>query len=113
MTLNSSVAEESHIVNFDIESMDHNYCMNMTNIFVVDHIPGKAYNLDATQYPHLYNIDVIDNFDGRIDLLIGQDYADCFQPLELNLLCMALTLSMLQVIVLYLILSPHPHSREM
>ena len=83
MTLNSSVAEESHIVNFDIESMDHNYCMNMTNIFVVDHIPGKAYNLDVTQYPHLYNIDVIDNFDGRVDLLIGQDYADCFQPLEL------------------------------
>ena len=83
MTLNSSVAEESHIVNFDIESMDHNYCVNMTNIFVVDHIPGKAYNLDVTQYPHLYNIDVIDNFDGCIDLLIGQDYADCFQPLEL------------------------------
>ena len=83
MTLNSSVAEESHIVNFDIESMDHNYCVNMTNIFVVDDIPGKAYNLDLTQYPHLYNIDVIDNFDGRIDLLIGQDYADCFQPLEL------------------------------
>ena len=83
MTLNSSVAEESHIVNFDIESMDHIYCMNMTNIFVVDHIPGKAYNLDVTQYPHLYNIDVIDDFDGSIDLLIGQDYADCFQPLEL------------------------------
>ena len=83
MTLNRSVAEESHIVNFDIESMDHNYCVNMTNIFVVDHIPGKAYNLDVTQYPHLYNIDVIDDFDDRIDLLIGQDYADCFQPLEL------------------------------
>ena len=83
MTLNSSVAEESHIVNFDIESMDHNYRVNMTNIFVVDDIPGKAYHLDVTQYPHLYNIDVIDNFDGRIDLLIGQDYADCFQPLEL------------------------------
>ena len=83
MTLNSSVAEESHIVNFDIKSMDHNYCMNLTNIFVVDHIPGQAYNLDVTQYPHLYNIDVIDDFDGSIDLLIGQDYADCFQPLEL------------------------------
>ena len=83
MTLNSSVAEESHIVNFDIESVDHNYCVNMTNIFVVDHIPGKAYNLDVTQCSHMYNIDVIDDFDGSIDLLIGQDYADCFQPLEL------------------------------
>ena len=83
MTLNSCVAEESHVVNFDIASMDHNYSVNMKNIFVVDKIPGKSYKLDVTVYPHLYNIDVVDNFDGNIDLLIGQDYAECFQPLEL------------------------------
>ena len=83
MTLNSCIAEESRVVKFDIESMDHNYSVNMKNIFVVDKIPGKSYKLDVTVYPHLYNIDVVDNFDGNIDLLICQDYAECFQPLEL------------------------------
>ena len=83
MTLNSSAAEESQVVKFDIESMDHNYSVNMKNIFVVDKIPGKSYKLDVSVYPHLYNIDVVDSFDGNIDLLIGQDYAECFQPLEL------------------------------
>ena len=83
MTLNSSVAEQSSVVNFDIESMDHSCNINMRNTFVVETILGKSYELDVTSYPHLYDIDVIDDFDGTIDLLIGQDYAACFQLLEL------------------------------
>ena len=83
MTLNSSVAEQSSLVNFDIESIDHSCNRNIRNTFVVDTIAGKSYKLDVTSYPHFYDIDVIDDFDGTVDLLFGQDYADCFQPLEL------------------------------
>ena len=77
--------KENKIQNFqfDTKSMDHDYSVNKKNVFVVDKIPGKSYKLDVTVYPHLYNINVIANVDGNIDLLIGQDYADCFQPLEL------------------------------
>ena len=67
---------------FDIKSMDHDYSVNKKNVCVVK-IPGKSYKLDVTVYPHLYNIDVIANVDGNVDLLIGQDYANCFQPLDL------------------------------
>ena len=34
-------------------------------------------------YPYMNGIDVKDRFDGHIDLLIGQYYAECFQPLHL------------------------------
>ena len=83
MTLNKTICKRSHVVDFSIESLNHDFDIDMHSIFVVDSIPGKPYNLDISTYSHLHGLDVIDRFDGHIDLLIGQDYADCFMPLDL------------------------------
>lgn len=83
MTLNKSVCKQSSTVDFTIQSMSQDFSIDMKSIFVVNSIPGRSYMFDSSDYPYLSGIDVIDNFDGHIDLLLGQDYADCFIPLQL------------------------------
>ena len=53
-------------------------------IFVIDSIPDKPYMFDVDAYPLMNGIDVINRFDGHIYLLIGQDYAEYFPSLHLN-----------------------------
>ena len=54
----------------------------MKNVHVVESIPTKKYAIDVNRYPHLREIDAISSFDHEVDLLIGQDYACCFVPLD-------------------------------
>ena len=76
-TMNKSICKQSNVVDFTIESMNQAFEIDMKSIFVIDSIPGKPYMFDVDAYPYMNGID------GHIDLLIGQDYAECVQPLHL------------------------------
>ena len=54
----------------------------MKNIFVIDCIPTTSYAMDVNMYHHLEGLDLVNPFHGTVDILIGQDYASCFLPLE-------------------------------
>ena len=84
MTLNSSVSKTADTVNLAIESIDRNFSIDMRSIYVVDSIPTKSYTIDVKAYSHLRDIDFVSTFDHEVDLLIGQDYASCFVPLEVR-----------------------------
>ena len=83
-TLNSSVSKTVDSVNVTIESVDRNFSIDMRSIYVVDSIPTKSYTIDVKAYSHLRDIDFVSTFDHEVDLLIGQDYASCFVPLEIR-----------------------------
>ena len=81
-TLNNSISKDANTVNFTIASADHEFTVDMKNVHVVESIPTKKYAIDVNRYPHLREIDPISSFNHEVDLLIGQDYACCFVPLD-------------------------------
>ena len=83
-TLNSSVSKAVDSVNVTIESFDCNFSIDMRSIYIVDSIPTKSYTVDVNAYSHLRDVDFVSTFDHEVDLLIGQDYASCFVPLEVR-----------------------------
>ena len=83
-TLNSSTSKDTDVVNVSVDSLDHKFHIDMKNVYVVDSIPTKPFNIDVDSYSHLKYIDVVTSVDHDVDLLIGQDYASCFVPLDVR-----------------------------
>ena len=81
-TIDRSLIKQSSIVNFTVDSVNHDFTCDFKSIFVVNSIPGIPYKINVNLYPYLYSLDLVDNFDGHIDVLIGQDYASCFMPID-------------------------------
>ena len=57
----------------------------MSGVFVIDSIPAKSAPIDLESYAHLSGLDIpsYNNYQG-VDLLIGQDHAEAFLPLEIR-----------------------------
>ena len=83
-TLNSSTSKDTDVVNVSVDSPDHKFHIDMKNVYVVDSIPTKPFHIDVDSYSHLKDIDVVTSVDHDVDLLIGQDYASCFVPLDVR-----------------------------
>ena len=83
-TLNSSTSKDTDVVNVSVDSLDHKFHIDMKNVYVVDSIPTKPFNIDIDSYSHLKDIDVSTSVGHDVDLLIGQDYASCFVPLDVR-----------------------------
>ena len=74
--------EESHVTDFMLESMDRSASVSLSHVFVWDKIPVKCDYLDVSQYEHLKDLDLFTGDVQEIDLLIGQDFAQCLMPLH-------------------------------
>ena len=84
-TLNNATSKDkTGVVNISVESLDHKFSIDMKNVYVVNAVPTKPFNVDVNRYSHLRDIDVVSSFDHDVDLLIGQDYARCFLPLDVR-----------------------------
>ena len=84
-TLNNATSKDNTgVVNISVESLDHKFSIDMKNVYVVNSVPTKPFNVDVNRYSHLRDIDVVSSFDHDVDLLIGQDYARCFLPLDVR-----------------------------
>ena len=82
--MNSSTSKDTDVVHVSVDSLDHKFHIDMKNVYVVDSIPTKPFNIDVDSYSHLKDIDVVTSVDHDVDLLIGQDYASCFVPLDVR-----------------------------
>jgi len=71
----------TEIVNLDVESVDGNEYLRMSNVIIVDRIPVNVQKVDTQAFPHLCDV-TTPNGGSTIDLLIGQDHAVAFVPLE-------------------------------
>ena len=84
-TLNNATSKDNTgVVNISVESLNHKFSIDMKNVYVVNSVPTKPFNVDVTRYSHLRDLDVVSSFDHDVDLLIGQDYARCFLPLDVR-----------------------------
>ena len=80
-TMSSVAAVQSKQVSMKISSGDES--MYITGLKVVESIPVSSASLDQNMYPHLQDLDVSANIECyEVDILIGQDFADAFFPLE-------------------------------
>ena len=57
-TLNSSTSKDTNVVNVSVDSLDHKFHIDMKNVYVVDSIPTKPFNIDINSYSHLKDIDI-------------------------------------------------------
>ena len=83
-TLNNTMSKKTDLVNLTVDSVNHDFSVDMENILVTDSIPTRSYNVDVEAYSHLQDLDIINTCHQRVDLLIGQDYARCFRPLDVR-----------------------------
>ncbi|KAJ8041442.1 hypothetical protein HOLleu_12255 [Holothuria leucospilota] len=83
-TLNQCTSKKSEVVNFTVTS-DFGETLNMSGVFVTRSIPARSSQVDWRSYEHLCDLDIpqYDSYQG-VDLLIGQDHAEAFLPLEIR-----------------------------
>ncbi|KAJ8047035.1 hypothetical protein HOLleu_05917 [Holothuria leucospilota] len=83
-TLNQCTSKKSEVVNFTVTS-DFDETLNMSGVFVTRSIPARSSKVDWRSYEHLCDLDIpqYDSYQG-VELLIGQDHAEGFLPLEIN-----------------------------
>ena len=76
-TLNRSINKKANLVDITIESLDNEFCSDMkTYLSLIVFLPH------VNIYHHLRGLDLVNPFHGTVDILIGQDNASCFLPLE-------------------------------
>ena len=79
----SSVLPNSRLVSFTIANSSE--CLSLSGVKVVGDIPISGGQIDVSDYPHLQGIDLSANLNcTRVDLLIGQDYAEALIPLAVR-----------------------------
>ena len=81
-SMNIYINKRVDLVDITIESLDNEFCSDMKNICVTDCILTTSYAMDVNMYHHLSGLDLVNPFHATVDVLIGQDYASCFLPLE-------------------------------
>ena len=59
-TLNNATSKDhTGVVNISVESLDHKFSIDMKNVYVVNSVPTKPFNVDVNRYSHLRDIDVV------------------------------------------------------
>ena len=82
-TLSGDVLSSSSSVSLSVSNVMGNDCVTMSGVKVVDNIPVSCGSIAVDDFPHLKGIDLSANMEcTRVDLLIGQDFADMLIPLE-------------------------------
>ena len=71
------------VVNLCLSSTDGTEFMTLKNVFVVNEIPVRKYNVDITMYDHLIDLPIVRNI-SNVDVLIGQDNSEALVPLNVR-----------------------------
>ena len=77
-----NVHQESGLIStLFVEGYDQGQSVQLSNVHIIDRIPGSGSTLDCSKYGHLQGLDVITS-SPSVGLLIGQDNAECLVPLD-------------------------------
>ena len=74
--------KDTEIVSLSVRASDGGEVLKLVNVYVVDAIPVFNPLLNAGKYPHLKDLSV-DDRQGEVDILVGQDHAEALIPLEI------------------------------
>ena len=75
-------AKCSMVVNLSVMSQDGSF-LNLSNVFVLDNIPVNQYEVNVSEYDHLYDLPV-EKCVNKVDILIGQDNSEALIPLQVK-----------------------------
>lgn len=82
-TLAGDVLSSSSFVSMRVSNVVGDDCVTMSGVKVVASIPVSCGSIATGDFPHLEDLDLSANMNcSRVDLLIGQDFADILIPLD-------------------------------
>ena len=81
-TLSGTSKQSTKVVDFKVTSSDHSSCIQLRNVFVVDHIPVRMAPMCSRSYAHLADLPIRNG--NAIDILLGQDNSEALLPLEVR-----------------------------
>ena len=73
----------SEVVNLSLMSSDGRDCLILSNVFVLDEIPVKQYDVKLDSMSPLNSLSFVRSV-SKVDLLIGQDHAEALIPLQVQ-----------------------------